>query len=139
MQLPLPLELRTRARRASKQIPKGRRDPGEKLSILFVLFTFLSREPFGHQANHFISQEDQYLKRPEVKIPIPDALRVKLVDDWEAITKNSQVCRVGIYIPEQLLNPIIQLVTLPRDPDVKTITQMYKISYRMRKAEKKAT
>lgn len=31
------------------------------------------------------------MKRPEVKIPIPDILRVKLVDDWEAVTKNNQV------------------------------------------------
>jgi len=31
------------------------------------------------------------MKRPEVKIPIPDVLRVKLVDDWEAVTKNNQV------------------------------------------------
>jgi hypothetical protein len=29
--------------------------------------------------------------RPEIKIPIPDVLKVKLVDDWEYITKNHQV------------------------------------------------
>jgi hypothetical protein len=37
------------------------------------------------------SQEEAYLKRPEIKIPIPDVLKVKLVDDWEYITKNHQV------------------------------------------------
>lgn len=37
------------------------------------------------------AQEDEYLKRPEVKISIPDNLKVQLVDDWEAITKNQQV------------------------------------------------
>lgn len=31
------------------------------------------------------------MKRPEVKISIPDNLKVQLVDDWEAITKNQQV------------------------------------------------
>lgn len=31
------------------------------------------------------------MKRPEIKITIPDALKVQLVDDWEAITKNQQV------------------------------------------------
>lgn len=33
------------------------------------------------------------MKRPEIKISIPDNLKVQLVDDWEAITKNQQVCR----------------------------------------------
>lgn len=31
------------------------------------------------------------MKRPEIKISIPDNLKVQLVDDWEAITKNQQV------------------------------------------------
>lgn len=33
------------------------------------------------------------MKRPEIKIAIPDNLKVQLVDDWEAITKNQQVGR----------------------------------------------
>ncbi|GAA5922891.1 Eaf3p [Sporobolomyces koalae] len=47
--------------------------------------------------------EDEYMKRHEVKISIPDNLKVQLVDDWEAITKNQQ------------------LVPLPRVPCVDTI------------------
>lgn len=35
--------------------------------------------------------EEEYKTKPEVKIVIPDLLKVKLVDDWEAITKNYQV------------------------------------------------
>lgn len=31
------------------------------------------------------------MKRPEIKISIPDALKTQLVDDWEAITKNQTV------------------------------------------------
>jgi len=31
------------------------------------------------------------LKRPEVKIVIPDILKLQLVDDWENVTKNNQV------------------------------------------------
>ena len=31
------------------------------------------------------------MKRPEIKISIPEVLKVQLVDDWEAITKNQQV------------------------------------------------
>ncbi|KAG7530765.1 hypothetical protein FFLO_04807 [Filobasidium floriforme] len=65
--------------------------------------------------------EEQYLKRPEVKIPIPDVLRVKLVDDWEAVTKNNQ------------------LVTLPRTPNVKEIIEEYKEYCKKKRADKKAT
>lgn len=36
--------------------------------------------------------EDEWQKRPEIKISIPQILKVQLVDDWEAVTKNSQVC-----------------------------------------------
>jgi hypothetical protein len=31
------------------------------------------------------------MKRPEVKIVIPDILKLQLVDDWENVTKNNQV------------------------------------------------
>jgi len=36
-------------------------------------------------------EEDEFRNKPEIKIVIPDVLKVKLVDDWEAITKNAQV------------------------------------------------
>ncbi|KAM0752463.1 MRG-domain-containing protein [Meredithblackwellia eburnea MCA 4105] len=49
--------------------------------------------------------EEEYLKRPEIKISIPDALKGQLVDDWEAVTKNNQ------------------LVKLPRDPNVDIILE----------------
>lgn len=47
--------------------------------------------------------EDEYKSKPEIKIVIPDLLKVKLVDDWEAITKNYQVrlkssCRTHIAL-----------------------------------------
>ena len=35
--------------------------------------------------------QDEGNKKPEVKLTIPEALKVVLVDDWEAITKNNQV------------------------------------------------
>ncbi|SGY18209.1 BQ5605_C015g08008 [Microbotryum silenes-dioicae] len=47
--------------------------------------------------------EDEYVKRPEIKIVIPDSLKTQLVDDWEAVTKNHT------------------LVPLPRVPNVDTI------------------
>jgi mortality factor 4-like protein 1 len=40
-----------------------------------------------------IWQEADYMKRPEVKIIIPDILKLQLVDDWENITKHNQVSR----------------------------------------------
>lgn len=36
-------------------------------------------------------EEEEFKNKPEIKLIIPDLLKVKLVDDWEAITKNSQV------------------------------------------------
>ncbi|KAG5460973.1 MAG: MRG-domain-containing protein [Olpidium bornovanus] len=53
------------------------------------------------------SWDDEVFKRVEVKLPIPDALKVRLVDDWEYVTKN------------QLLVP------LPRVPNVVEILKMF--------------
>ena len=36
------------------------------------------------------------MKRPEIKISIPDALKTQLVDDWEAITKNNMVSQSDV-------------------------------------------
>ncbi|KAH0584372.1 hypothetical protein H2248_009911 [Termitomyces sp. 'cryptogamus'] len=44
--------------------------------------------------------EDDSNRKPELKLNLPEILKVILVDDWEAVTKNQQ------------------LVTLPRDPTV---------------------
>lgn len=51
--------------------------------------------------------DDDYLKRPSIKLPIPDELKVRLVDEWEAITKNQQQ------------------VPLPRAPSVQQILRDY--------------
>ncbi|KAK4689372.1 mortality factor 4-like protein 1, partial [Tremellales sp. Uapishka_1] len=50
----------------------------------------------------------EYLKRPEVKIVIPDVLKLQLVDDWENVTKNNQ------------------LVSLPRKPNVRDLLEEYR-------------
>ena len=61
-----------------------------------------------------------------MKLIVPEILKVKLVDDWEAVTKNGQVCTVphppNTYISEQnlLITLNTQLVTLPRTPTVET-------------------
>ncbi|KAG0225171.1 Esa1p-associated factor [Actinomortierella wolfii] len=64
-----------------------------------------------------VDKEEEYIKRPEIKIPIPDTLKVQLVDDWENITKHQQ------------------LVPLPRSPTVAQILEMYRDSKKDKKAK----
>ncbi|KAJ3049273.1 Esa1p-associated factor, partial [Quaeritorhiza haematococci] len=54
--------------------------------------------------------EDEFIRRPEIKIIIPDSLKVQLVDDWENVTKNQK------------------LVKLPREPTVNQILTNWKES-----------
>lgn len=53
-------------------------------------------------------EEDDSHRKPEMKLNVPEALKVQLVDDWEAVTKNNQ------------------LVPLPRKPNVLDILQEFK-------------
>ncbi|KAJ1033872.1 hypothetical protein NDA16_000080 [Ustilago loliicola] len=58
-----------------------------------------------------VETEEESLKRPEVKISLPDQLKLQLVDDWENITKS------GLLVP------------LPRKPCVKDILEDYRKHY----------
>ncbi|KAF8734423.1 MRG protein, partial [Rhizoctonia solani] len=53
-------------------------------------------------------EEDEATKKPEMKLEIPDVLKVQLVDDWEAVTKSNR------------------LVPLPRTPNVQEILTGFK-------------
>lgn len=53
-------------------------------------------------------EEDDSHRKPEMKLNVPEALKVQLVDDWEAVTKNNQ------------------LVPLPRNPNVLEILLEFK-------------
>ncbi|KAI0037041.1 MRG-domain-containing protein [Vararia minispora EC-137] len=53
-------------------------------------------------------EEEDGARRPEMRLVVPDVLKMLLVDDWEAVTKN------------------LQLVTLPRKPTVVDILQEFK-------------
>ncbi|GJJ75256.1 mortality factor 4-like protein 1 [Entomortierella parvispora] len=64
-----------------------------------------------------VDKEEDFTKRPEIKVPIPDSLKAQLVDDWENITKNQQ------------------LVPLPRTPNVVQILEMYRESKKDKKAK----
>lgn len=57
-----------------------------------------------------MEKEDDFLRKNEIKLFIPDSLKATLVDDWEYITKNQQ------------------LVPLPRNPNVMQILQNYRDS-----------
>jgi hypothetical protein len=36
-------------------------------------------------------EQDEGNKKPDMKLNVPEVLKVILVDDWEAVTKNNQV------------------------------------------------
>lgn len=55
-----------------------------------------------------IEKEEDFVKRPEVSLAVPDSLKAQLVDDWEYVTKEHQ------------------LVTLPRSPNVVDILREYR-------------
>ncbi|TPX30839.1 hypothetical protein SmJEL517_g05687 [Synchytrium microbalum] len=61
------------------------------------------------------AKEEEFVKRPEIKIPIPDALKVQLVDDWENVTKNGK------------------LVPLPRNPTITSLLESYRESIKTKK------
>ena len=44
-------------------------------------------------------EDDDGARRPEMRLAVPDTLKVLLVDDWEAVTKNSQVRFYSSYPP----------------------------------------
>ncbi|KAJ1996232.1 Esa1p-associated factor [Coemansia spiralis] len=64
-------------------------------------------------------REEGGQKGPEVKLPIPNALKAQLVDDWERITKDKL------------------LVPLPRDPSVAQMLMQYQESRRAAKDKRK--
>ncbi|KAG1446480.1 hypothetical protein G6F56_009556 [Rhizopus delemar] len=65
-----------------------------------------------------LEKDDDYLRKPEIKIDIPDALKGQLVDDWENVTKNQQ------------------LVSLPREINVNGVLDRYKIYKKEKKGSR---
>lgn len=58
------------------------------------------KEEEGYESEALNWASLQNRKRSEIKIPIPENLKSFLIDDWEAVTKNGQVCiftRVRLY------------------------------------------
>ncbi|CAN6655274.1 chromatin modification-related protein Eaf3p [Trichomonascus vanleenenianus] len=67
-----------------------------------------SRGPKRRNVELEVEKEEEFIKRPEIAITVPDVLKALLVDDWEYITKEHQ------------------LVSLPRKPNVEEILRMYR-------------
>ncbi|KAF9523031.1 MRG-domain-containing protein [Crepidotus variabilis] len=52
-------------------------------------------------------EDDDSTRKPEMKLNIPEVLKARLIDDWEAVTKNNQ------------------LVEVPRSPNVKEVLAQF--------------
>jgi mortality factor 4-like protein 1 len=67
-----------------------------------------------------VEKEDAYLKKPEIKIPIPDSLKSQLVEDWENVTKNKKVS-----------DQITKLISLPAKRTVYQILDEFFQNYHL--------
>lgn len=47
--------------------------------------------PFSAMLIRACGRQDEAVRKPELRLVVPDVLKVVLVDDWEAVTKNKQV------------------------------------------------
>ncbi|TFK51497.1 MRG-domain-containing protein [Heliocybe sulcata] len=70
--------------------------------------TTAGRKEGGTRGTKRGREEDESSKKPEMKLNVPEILKVILVDDWEAVTKNNQ------------------LVPLPRTPNVVQLLEEFK-------------
>ncbi|KND01157.1 uncharacterized protein SPPG_04248 [Spizellomyces punctatus DAOM BR117] len=65
-------------------------------------------------------REEEFLRRPEIKISIPESLKSQLIEDWENVTKSQK------------------LVRLPREVNVVDVLQRYRESLKEGKGKKGA-
>jgi hypothetical protein len=56
-------------------------------------------------------RQDEAIRKPELKLVVPDVLKVILVDDWEAVTKNNQVSVAAAYARIALFHVFAVLAT----------------------------
>ncbi|KFY11276.1 hypothetical protein V492_04545 [Pseudogymnoascus sp. VKM F-4246] len=87
-----PKERATRARKAIKRIHNGSIAIPDERPCRRATFTrcFATRH-----LDYFLTrvniQEDGFLDRPAISLPVPDRIKAILVDDWENVTKNQQL------------------------------------------------
>ncbi|OBT74287.1 hypothetical protein VF21_07371 [Pseudogymnoascus sp. 05NY08] len=87
-----PKERISRMRKAIKRIHNGSIGFQEDRPCHRATFTrcFASRH-LDYFLTRFNVQEDGFLDRPAISLPIPDRIKAILVDDWENVTKNQQL------------------------------------------------
>lgn len=90
------------------------------------------------------SLDDEYLRKPEIKIVIPDSLKVQLVDDWENVTKKNMyvgASMTGLRLETLTLfsPPSTRLVQLPKKPNVREVLKLYRDNVVQRKKAAKAS
>jgi len=73
---------------------KRARDSGIESVRLSTLGATCAPTLGGSVCDSANEQESEYIQKPEVKIVIPDVLKLQLVDDWENVTKNNQAGRL---------------------------------------------
>ena len=88
--------------------------------------------------------DDEYLRKPEIKIVIPDSLKVQLVDDWENVTKKNMyvgASMTGLRLETLTLfsPPSTRLVQLPKKPNVREVLKLYRDNVVQRKKAAKAS
>ncbi|OBT50081.1 hypothetical protein VE04_09668, partial [Pseudogymnoascus sp. 24MN13] len=87
-----PKERISRMRKAIKRIHNGSIGFQEDRPCHRATFTrcFATRH-LDYFLTRFNVQEDGFLDRPAISLPIPDRIKAILVDDWENVTKNQQL------------------------------------------------
>lgn len=85
-------ERNARMRKAIKRIHNGSIGFQDERPCRRVVFTrcFATRH-LDYFLTRFNVQEDGFLDRPAISLPIPDRIKAILVDDWENVTKNQQL------------------------------------------------
>ncbi|KFY55570.1 hypothetical protein V496_06963 [Pseudogymnoascus sp. VKM F-4515 (FW-2607)] len=100
-----PKERATRMRKDIERIHNGSIGFQEERPCRRATFTrcFANRH-LEHYLTRVNIQEDGFLDRPAISLPIPDRIKAILVDDWENVTKNQQL------VPLPAAHPVEELL-----------------------------
>ncbi|KFY82484.1 hypothetical protein V500_10514 [Pseudogymnoascus sp. VKM F-4518 (FW-2643)] len=100
-----PKERETRMRKAIKRIHNGSIGFQDERPCHRATFTrcFATRH-LDYFLTRFNVQEEGFLDRPAISLPIPDRIKAILVDDWENVTKNQQL------VPLPAAHPVEQIL-----------------------------
>lgn len=85
---------------------RARRLPSHTTALYTMRYTLTLYGLSSHVIPEMLnsSLQDEASRKPEMKLSVPEILKVKLVDDWEAVTKNNQVCNLVTFVWPMLLS-----------------------------------